>query len=153
MSALPLWTHVLVHHSGTSDTGRADTAAHRRHHVQTRGWKDLGYHFVVERIGETWEVLVGRPLDMPGAHCPGMNRRAIGVCFVGDFTASAPPEEQLEVGARFLRGLCRQFRIPSDHIQAHRDYRSTECPGAWFPMEQLRRRCRALIQEAGNDLA
>ncbi|MEM1202944.1 MAG: peptidoglycan recognition family protein [Acidobacteriota bacterium] len=133
----PKWTHVVIHHSGTQDTDKADTATHRRYHTRVRRWRDLGYHFVVERVGDSYEVLAGRPLDMAGAHCPGMNRKGIGVCFVGDFTEEPPPEEQLRVGRRFLRGLMLTLDIPPEHLVAHRDYRPTECPGAAFQVQDL----------------
>ncbi|MEM1203277.1 MAG: peptidoglycan recognition family protein [Acidobacteriota bacterium] len=143
--AFPRWTHVVLHQSATADGPTADTANFRRHHVKVRKWRDLGYHFVVEKVGDGYEVLAGRPLNVPGAHCPGMNRRGVGLCFAGDFTNASPPADQLEVAARFLAGLCAQLGIPLENLVPHSAYLSTACPGEAFPVEELRSRVRGYL--------
>lgn len=59
----------------------------RRWHVEERGWKDIGYHYVVRRDGD---VEPGRDLDGDGdvveevgAHAAGHNAHSIGICLVG----------------------------------------------------------------------
>lgn len=132
------WRRILVHHSAGVDTRECEAHGIRRYHVEARGWRDCGYHFLVERVGEGWVALMGRPLHWEGSHCPGQNREAIGVCFIGDFDEEGPPEQALDVGARLIAGLCAVLGIPLDEIHPHRAYRATECPGAAFPLERLR---------------
>lgn len=70
---------IAIHCSATPadrDIGAADI---RRWHRQ-RGWRDIGYHYVIRRDGT---VETGRPVDMPGAHEPKINSRSIAVCMVG----------------------------------------------------------------------
>jgi N-acetyl-anhydromuramyl-L-alanine amidase AmpD len=45
-----------------------------------RGWKDIGYHFVIRRTGE---IEKGRPVSQVGAHAKGHNLDSIGICLVG----------------------------------------------------------------------
>jgi hypothetical protein len=104
-------------------------------------WNDIGYHFGVEVVGTEYEALVGRPLDVKGAHCPqgGMNDKAIGICIVGNFDSVLPnPKALVVLSTRLLRPLMRQFNITPDRIVFHRDYNPTKtCPGKLFTRELL----------------
>lgn len=51
----------------------------RRWH-QKRGFRDVGYHFIIRQDGE---IEIGRPLDEIGAHCKGFNTQSIGTCLIG----------------------------------------------------------------------
>lgn len=62
-----------------SDSLVGDVAEIRRWHI-ARGWKDVGYHFVIRADGE---IEVGRTLDEIGAHCDGQNVDSVGTCLVG----------------------------------------------------------------------
>ena len=134
------WEEIIFHHSAGKDGEILDAARIRKQHTTTPPgggppWLDIGYHFVVERAGIYLEpeVIVGRPLNMAGAHCPGHNLTAIGICFVGDFSSAPPPPALLAVAAkRIVRPLMEQFEIPRTRLHLHREFRATECPGAMF---------------------
>jgi len=131
------WDHVFVHHSAGSDTDSIEADEYRRHHLSL-GWRDIGYHFVVEQVeGRGFWPIGGRPLNMVGSHCPGWNKRALGVCLAGNFTLEPPRREQLEVAAKLVAGLCDAFNIPTDHVHQHRWHRATECPGDAFPFDEF----------------
>ena len=134
-------THVIIHCSATQDSGTVSWQAIRRYHTGTLGWSDIGYHFGVELVGKTYEVLAGRPIDRKGAHCraAGMNNNALGICFVGDYDHEPPPPEMLALGARYVAGLCRAFRIPAKYVIGHRDVEDRKtCPGLKFDMDAFR---------------
>lgn len=131
------WTHIIVHHTAGADREALDREAIRRFHVEERGWRDIGYHYVVERVGEVYVAIMGRPMHHAGAHAPGFNRRALGVALVGDFTESGPPIEQLRVSARLIAGLCVSLDIELANIHSHRQVGSTACPGDSFPWAAL----------------
>lgn len=133
----PNWSEIIVHHSAGADTPGLDTEAIRRWHVEGRHWRDIGYHFLCERVGQSYQVIAGRPLDMEGAHCPGHNQTAIGFCFVGDFSVSPPPIEQLALATDYITGLCSALLIEAVHIYPHRDFRATDCPGS-VPVEAIK---------------
>ena len=139
-------THVVLHHSATKDTGTLSWPAIRFFHVGVKGWLDIGYHIGIEWHGDKddghYEVMLGRPLDADGAHCPqgDMNRHAIGVCFVGDYDLYAPPVEMLQCAAKHLRPIMDALGIPADmdHVHAHRHFNPDKtCPGAQFSTRQL----------------
>lgn len=70
---------IVRHIIHCSDSTFGDVATIRRWHV-ARGWKDVGYHFVIKPDGE---IEVGRMLDEIGAHCKGYNETSIGTCLIG----------------------------------------------------------------------
>jgi N-acetylmuramoyl-L-alanine amidase len=134
---MPRWTGIIVHHSESTDTARLDTRSIRVFHVKHNRWDDIGYHFLVERVGTGYEVIAGRPLDMPGAHARGSNKTNIGVCLVGDFNKYKPPAAQLKVAVRHIKGLMKAFGIPKSGIRFHREVNDTDCPGNRFRKEML----------------
>ncbi|MFW6107570.1 MAG: N-acetylmuramoyl-L-alanine amidase [bacterium] len=138
------WTHIVIHHSGT-DAG--DAASFDRYHRKL-GWaRGLGYDFVIGNgtrtgdgqieVGERWKA------QLDGAHCraAGMNRRAIGICFVGDFEkTSGPTDAQLAAGQALVGYLARRLDIPPRNVLGHGQVPGahTDCPGKHFPMAALR---------------
>jgi N-acetylmuramoyl-L-alanine amidase len=137
------WKYVFVHHSATPDSAELDTPRYRKYHVEANGWKDIGYHYVVEKSGSEYEAICGRRLNLSGAHCPNFNSTAIGVCLAGDFTHVPVPDAQLDVAARLIAGLCDVLDIPTVNVHPHREHRQTECPGKCFSMPELLRRIDA----------
>ena len=114
---------------------------------------------MVEKVNDYYEVLMGRPMDMPGAHAreQRMNRRAIGICFVGKYDELAPNEAMLQRGDDLIEWLLSIYQIPPSNILGHReigllagfDWTKTtrsglpefkSCPGAAFDMDKLRAR-------------
>lgn len=77
---------LAVHCSATPAGGKHEAigAADIRRWHREKGWRDIGYHFVIKRDGT---VETGRPTDQPGAHEPRINSRSLAVCLVG----GAPP--------------------------------------------------------------
>lgn len=134
---------IVVHHSLTPDQHTLDWPAIRRYHMYQNRWRDVGYHAGVEIVGGRYEVLMGRPLYERGAHALGANHHSVGVCFIGNFTHEAPPDEQLRAGGGFIASLCLLLDLQPDQIVRHCDVTpGRSCPGAAFPIAELRRLVR-----------
>jgi hypothetical protein len=146
---MPEWRRMIVHHSATKDTPALDAKAIKRFHMEERGWKDVGYAFLVELVGDKYIAVPGRSLTVAGAHCPGQNTIALGICLVGDFSEVEPPDAQLERTAELCAELCVRFGIDVEEIRPHREYRKTECPGL-VPMEKLREMVGRRLFESGE---
>jgi len=137
------WTHIMIHHSATVDSSTFSWSAIRKYHIMdpAHKWNDIGYHFGVEIVGTEYEALVGRPLDIKGAHCPqgGMNEKAIGICLIGNFDIVIPNSAALKVlSTRLLRPLMRLYSIIPQNIVFHRDFNFLKsCPGKLFTRELL----------------
>lgn len=126
---MPAWKRILVHHSASKDGVISDFEAIRQQHVVVNGWAEIGYHAVVERIGNSVVSRAGRPTTMQGAHCPGQNQKALGICVVGNFELEIPDAKHLSALVDQVSTWCAIYRIPVSEIKGHRDYRATLCPG------------------------
>lgn len=135
-------SHVVVHHSATKDSGSVSVSAIRRYHVETNGWLDIGYHFLVEEVNGHYEWIAGRAIDESGAHCyqQGMNRKGLGVCFIGNYDDAPPPLAMMQFAARHLQPLLELLGIPLDreHIHPHNEFATYKsCPGKSFPLDRF----------------
>lgn len=123
---------IIIHCSATPE-GRDYTVAQIRDwHVRGRGWKDIGYHFVIYRDGT---VHVGRDISQIGAHCTGQNTGSIGVCYIGGVTADGrqtPKDTRTPAQKRALRELveklCRQYGISTQRVYGHNEFANKACP-------------------------
>ena len=130
-------TKIILHCADTRPdwmTGRpiAEKVAEiRRWLVQERGWRDIGYHRIVDRDGA---VAPGRRETEIGAHVEGHNRGTIGICLLGGYGASADdPFERNFTGAQALvvKRLIAEFkgRTAIRKVLGHNDYAPKACPG------------------------
>lgn len=95
-------------------------------HQEGQGWDDIGYNFLVDREGRIFE---GRGWGAAGAHCPGFNVSAWGVCFLGDDDPGrdVPPAARLAI--RLLYEVAVSRAGHGLKPLGHRDGKATSCPG------------------------
>ena len=103
----------------------------RRWHVQERGWRDIGYHWVIDRDGA---VAPGRPATEIGAHVEGHNRGTIGVCLLGGYGAKAddPFDKNFTAAqATRVRKLIEEIRgrTAIQKVSGHNNSAGKACPG------------------------
>lgn len=101
-------------------------------------YRDIAYHVVIEKIGDNYEAFIGRPWTWNGAHTIGHNASAIGICLVGDFAKTPPPDAQLKKAVQITQMAMDDLRIKKDHVYRHRDLNDTECPGDAFPWDKFK---------------
>jgi SpoIID/LytB domain protein len=112
-----------------------------RFHVTSRGYRDIGYSFLLDRFGRIWEGRYGG-VDKPviGAHTLRHNDDAFGASVIGTYTDLAPSAALLDAYARLfawkfsLHGVDPLSRPNLDGevvnaISGHRDTYPTACPG------------------------
>ena len=124
------------------------------YHVNSNGWCDIGYNFLVDRFGRIWEGRYGG-INKPviGAHTGGFNTDTFGASLIGNFASTAPSTAMLTAVERlFAWKLGSYYRDPSgkttvtagsfsgsryntgqqvtfNTISGHRDADFTTCPG------------------------
>lgn len=121
--------YIVIHASATradQDWGAAEIEQWHRE----RGFRKIGYHFVIRRDGS---VEYGRGLTEIGAHVKGYNNNSIGICQMGGIDAEGNAENnftemQFDALAHILRFLKRYF--PNADVVGHRDLPGVqkECP-------------------------
>lgn len=94
-----------------------------------KGWKGIGYHFVVRRDGT---IETGRRLDEIGAHVVGHNRHSIGICYEGGLdSAGEPADTRTPEQVKTLRELVERMHayFPKALIVGHHDLNpGKDCP-------------------------
>ncbi|MCH5318631.1 MAG: N-acetylmuramoyl-L-alanine amidase [Paramuribaculum sp.] len=118
---------IIVHCTATP-RGRETTVADIDLWHRARGWKGIGYHWVVYLDGS---IHAGRPEEKQGAHCSGHNGRSIGVVYVGGIekdgrASDTRTEAQKAALIRLLREL--KERYPGAKIHGHREFAAKACP-------------------------
>jgi len=140
--------YAIIHHSLTADSGTVSWGAIRKWHTgvhpqSPHKWDDIGYHYGIELVENVYEVLVGRPENIKGAHCPAVNGKSIGICFVGNYDSGPPPDAMLDRAVRVFAPIICRLKIPWGNVRPHSDFDQKSCPGKMFPMEgfidQMRR--------------
>ena len=131
---------ITVHHTGSDfqavdaeGTARAIRSI-QRDHQSSRGWADIGYHFLVDRSGRVWE---GRPMSAQGAHAGNraLNRGNIGVAVLGNFDTQSMSAAQRRSLHDLLDHLRSRHAIPRTAVLTHHEILSrnhaggTACPG------------------------
>jgi N-acetylmuramoyl-L-alanine amidase len=115
---------------------------------KARGWRCIGYHFVIlngypTSMGDfvpdlDGAIERGRPISEIGAHVANQNANSIGICMIGGAVTPAQRATALK--------LCKELmdEYPTiDRILGHKEApgAATECPGS-FDMNAFRRDLR-----------
>lgn len=125
---------LVVHYSAM----HADEQAHhencaarvrgiQRFHMDTRGWNDIAYNWLVCKHGF---VFRGRGWGVRSAATGATNDESVAVCFLGDDVAGRDDVTDPGRGA-----IVRVFWFVVEHAPnfrgtyGHRDFMQTECPG------------------------
>lgn len=108
----------------------AKVAEIKKWHLKN-GWKDIGYHWIIDRDGA---VARGRVENVVGSHVAGHNTGSIGICLIGGhgsnendpFDKNFTPEQNMA-----LRDLIEEIkaRTPIKYIKGHNEVAAKACPG------------------------
>lgn len=113
--------YIVLHCSATKEGKNIGAQDIDRWHRQ-RGFRKIGYHFVILLDGS---ICRGRDITEIGAHVAGSNAQSIGICYVGGLDAAGKPkdtrtEQQKAAMFYLLQRLREQF--PQAQILGHRDF-------------------------------
>lgn len=144
-----LVTEVCLHTTATTKswmhgyTVEEKAAEIRRWHVEERGWRDIGYHYVIDRDGS---VAKGRSSWEIGAGVAGHNNGVIHIALVGGHGGASTDsffDHYTSAQELALRALLREIskQTPLTLISGHNDYAAKACPcfkvisDDWMPKE------------------
>ncbi len=138
-------THLIVHHAAGTNASSDWSGVVRSiwdYHVNTNGWDDIGYNWLIDPNGIVYE---GRGDNIQGAHFCGSNGGTAGICMLGNFNLVAPSAPALDQLKKMLSWKACDVNIDPNamtfhassnktlpNISGHKDGCATECPGDLF---------------------
>ena len=124
---------LTVHHDGMPPValrGQADAARRiesiRSSHVNSRGFADIGYHYIIDPTGRVWE---GRPSWKQGAHVKDQNEHNIGILVLGNFDVQRPTPQALASLDQFLAMQMQKYSVRLNNVYTHKEIGQSQCPG------------------------
>lgn len=142
-------THLIIHHSAgntVSNDFAAVVLSYWSYHVNSNGWDDIGYNWLVDPNGVLYKGRAWKSEteeNVMGAHNSGKNSNTSGICFIGNYVSSIPSEIGLDKIAELSAFLCDKYGIDpvgssyhaaiekvNDNIDGHgQSGGGTACPG------------------------
>jgi N-acetylmuramoyl-L-alanine amidase/Secretion system C-terminal sorting domain len=169
-------THLIVHHGASSNTSSnwaGVVASYFDYHVNSNGWSDIGYNYLVAPDGTAF-VGRGGGENVQGAHMCSRNQNTMGVCMIGNYVAENPTTAAVDKLVKILawkasvNGInplgtsnLASYGLNLANVCGHQDGcggpSSTECPGnmLWAQLPTIRQRVKTEIDAcatATNDL-
>lgn len=133
--------HIVIHTSATrvswyqGKTGEEKVAEIRRWHTTSvkeggRGWKDIGYHYVIDRDGQVYQ---GRKESVIGAGVVGFNSGVLHICLVGGYGGTKDDKFRTHYTFMQEESLLRviadiKIRTRIETITGHNDHAPKDCP-------------------------
>lgn len=120
----------LIIHCSATPEGRDFTVEDIDRCHRQRGFRCIGYHYVIYRDGS---IHPGRPVACEGAHCLGHNADSIGICYIGGVDAAGKPKDtrtlrQKKALTLLVSDLCRQYNILRINVYGHNEFAAKSCP-------------------------
>ncbi len=137
------WKYICIHHSATKQGSAARFDIHHRKRGMENG---LAYHFVIGNgtLTKDGQIEVGNRWikQLPGGHVKSdeLNKIAIGICLVGNFTQTEPSAKQLDALVNLVVKLIKTYNLKLENVVRHRDLGYSVCPGDCFPWQEVRYR-------------
>jgi hypothetical protein len=139
----------FVHHTDSANSYTADSVPAMirgmyAYHVQSLGWSDIGYNFLVDRFGRTWEGRYGgMDKAVVGAQTLNFNSVSMGVSAIGNYDVGAVPQAMTNAFKAIFAWKFSLAGIPAtgaviangkslNRVSGHRDAFATACPGRYL---------------------
>lgn len=148
--------HLIVHHTATANDATDWPAVVRtiwNFHAITNGWRDVGYHYLIDPNGVIYEGRTGGD-QAAGIHFSCANTGTLGIAMLGNFLSTAPSPAAVQSLEKLLAQKCEQLRLDPlgqsfhastrmnlPHIAGHQDANlspaASVCKGTHCPGEML----------------
>jgi hypothetical protein len=90
-------------------------------------WPDIPYHYYVDHAGQVAE---GRDVRYAGDTNTSYDPAGhLLIVLEGSFGVEEPTAAQLATLERLVVGFARQYGVPAERIDGHKDHADTACPG------------------------
>ena len=118
---------IILHCSATKE-GQIFTVKDIDKWHKQRGWKGIGYHYVILLDGT---IQSGRLESEIGAHTVGQNIHSIGICYIGGLDLNGKSKDtRTDLQKTALENLISDLlkKYPGSTIHGHNEFSSKACP-------------------------
>ena len=120
--------YIAIHCTATQP--EASIASIQNYWKNNLGWKNPGYHFIIDRFGNVINLL---PIELVSNGVQGYNSQTINISYVGGIDKSGKPKDtRTEVQKQSILKILKELRVkfPKAKIQGHRDFPNVKkaCP-------------------------
>lgn len=138
---------LVVHHTALKVSGDKRSTIERmralyEYHANSRGWGDIGYHYVIDERGQIYEGRAGGN-SVVGGHAYCANVGTIGIALMGNFEVEKPTMVQMQRLQWLLSHLGQKYRMSLSEdvvfhgksmssIVGHGTLVATQCPGYYI---------------------
>ena len=137
------WKYIVIHHSAAPNASVKGMDYY--HRVERHMENGLAYHFVIGNghSMKDGEIAIGGRWtgQLDGGHLASeaLNRKAIGICMVGNFDAERPSRRQMESLRSLVEFLLARCHLGADALKTHQQINPiyTRCPGHNFPAKSF----------------
>lgn len=151
---------IVIHHTADAVTGDSRPGVERmralfKYHAISKGWGDIGYHYVIDEKGQIYQGRAGGEYVI-GGHAYCNNIGSIGIALMGNFETEQPTQSQMQSLQWLLDTVSKEYDIDLTRnvlfhgksinpIVGHRDLLSTSCPGYYLynTLNQVRSNVRS----------
>jgi len=112
---------IVLHCTATKEGIDYSVDTIRDWHVNQRGFRNIGYHFLIHLDGT---IEKGRPIEQAGAHAKGFNKYSIGIAYVGGLDSNGRPKDtRMPAQVHALRRIVETLKIiySIEKVVGHRD--------------------------------
>ncbi len=123
---------LVVHHtaSPTNDTFTPEARLRQTqaYHMDSRGYCDVAYNFLMSRDARVWE---GRGDGVLGGHTLNQNAGNMALCLIGTYTTDTLTPQQACALAGWMawQSSLHGIALNRTNIKGHREWGATACPG------------------------
>lgn len=151
------WKYIVIHHSATP---AGSLASFDREH-KSKGWDEIGYHFVVGNGTLTGDGQVEPTrrwaVQKWGAHTKTADNRfndyGIGICLVGNFDDTRPSSKQMQSVAKLVSHLMKTYKVPPSQVYGHGQCKPTNCPGQYMSVARVKQMATQMLADSGVTVA
>jgi len=119
---------IFIHCSATRE-GENISAAKIDSWHKRRGWKGIGYHYVIALNGS---IEYGRNINEQGAHVKNHNKGSVGICYIGgvEEDGETPKDTRTNKQKESLLDLLKTLKRlhPDATIHGHNEFSAKACP-------------------------
>jgi LysM repeat protein len=137
------WKYIVIHHSAAPNASVKGMDYY--HRVERHMENGLAYHFVIGngRSMKDGEIAIGHrwKAQLDGGHLASeaLNKKAIGICMVGNYDEERPTKKQVESLHALVEFLLARCHLRADAVKTHQQINPiyTRCPGRNFPTKSF----------------